>query len=254
MLEQKLIQYNFNQAAKTYNTYANMQKNTAAQISEYLRNSNQNENAVTLDLGSGLGTFPDKLPNTILYDISIDMLKRRVDVGKRAINGIAEQLPFLDKSFSLVISNLMIQWSTAKEQVLREVGRVLQDEGVFIVTTLVNKSLWQLESAWKELDNAQHLINFATRDDYLNLAEAVGFDVIGVKEWEYTEYFNDIETLFRSFKRTGTSLPKSTCNNGLGGREHLKKLDLIYPRVRNTLPLTYHNLLLVLKKPIGTYK
>lgn len=252
LLEQKLIQYNFDHAAKTYSAHANMQKITAAKIADYLMYSNYTENALTLDLGSGPGTLPGKLNNTLLYDISLEMLKRRTDVDKRCINGTAAKLPFADKTFNLVISNLMIQWSIEKEQVFSEANRVLDDEGVFIVTTLVDKSLWQLESAWRKLDNSAHILNFATKDDYLNLVRYVGFDVLVVDEWQHTECFHEIDSLLRSFKLTGTSIPKSTCNQGLGGRSYLQKLDRVYPRINNKLLLSYHNLLLVLKKKCNT--
>lgn len=250
LLEQKLIQYNFDHAAKTYNAHANMQKITASKIADYLIYNNYNPTALILDLGSGPGTLPGKLDNTILYDISLGMLKKRTHEENICINGTATKLPFMDKIFNLIISNLMIQWSREKDQVLNEANRVLHDDGIFIFTTLIDKSLWQLENAWKKLDNCEHIINFATKDDYIDLATDAGFDVLATEEWEYTEDFNEIDSLLRSFKLTGTSIPKSTCNQGLGGRGWLNQLDLAYPKIKNKLPLSYHNLLLVLRKSV----
>jgi malonyl-CoA O-methyltransferase len=190
------------------------------------------------------------LPNAILYDISLAMLKFRTNINNNSVNGMATQLPFIAQTFKLVISSLMIQWSREKEQVLKEVHRVLCQDGIFIVTTLIDKSLWQLESTWKKLDNYEHIINFATKDDYTRLVTVSGFEIIHLEEWEYTEYFKTLDALLRSFKLTGTSIPKSTCNRGLGGRDYLQQLDLAYPRIDNKLPLSYHNLLIVLKKTI----
>lgn len=248
LLEQKLIQYNFNNAANTYGFNKNIQKITAQRIDEYLTNQYYDENLKTLDLGSGPGTFPEKAENIILYDISLQMLHARTNLQQKSVNGDATKLPFANDSFDLVISNLMLQWISDKTLVLQEIKRVLKDDGVFICTTLVENSLWQLENAWKHLDNHQHIIDFTSQKDYLNLMDNVRLEIISVENWQHTMYFDEIYQLLKHFKLTGTSMPKSLRSKGLGGCGYLTKLGDIYPRHNHQLPLSYNNLLLVVKK------
>ena len=254
LLEHKLIKYNFDTAAATYAANTDIQKITANKIDKYLMN-NYHSSDLTLDLGSGPGTFTDKFSNTIRYDISLNMLKTGINENNKAVNGDAIALPFANASFDIIISNLMLQWVTDKSLVFAEIARVLRDDGLFVCTTLINKSLWQLKMAWSELDNHEHTIKFAHKHDYFSLATSLGLEIVYADDWEHTIYFDEISQLLMHFKLTGTSIPKSACNKGLGGRNNLANLDQVYKRVYGKLPLSYHNLLLVLKKkPIHATK
>lgn len=241
---QKLIQYNFNKAANTYLSNKNIQITAAEKIESYLINRSLHHDLI-LDLGSGPGTFKNNF-NTILYDLSLNMLKTSKHVIK--INGSATNLPFCNKAFSVIASNLMMQWITNKELAFKDIFRTLQDNGIFIYTTLIDKSLWQLTNAFGNIDNKQHTLNFITDNEYVKIAHNTGFKIIHSSIWSDTLLFNDIYSLLMHFKLTGTNMPKSNGNNGLGGRKNIDLLQDVYPKTTSQYPLTYKHLLMVLQK------
>lgn len=228
-MQEKLIQYNFNKAANTYLNNKNIQISAANKIESYLLNNSLQQNLI-LDFGSGPGTFKN-ISQTILYDLSISMLK--IGKNQSKINGNATNLPFANQVFPIIASNLMIQWITDKNQMFEEVYRTLQDNGTFIYTTLISESLWQLNHAFGKIDDKVHTLNFISENEYFELANKNNFKVVYKNIWEDTLFFNDILSLLMHFKLTGTNIPKSNCNKGLGGKKIIEQLANTYPQIKN---------------------
>lgn len=253
-MQQKLIQYNFNASAKTYMNSSQVQKISALkiinQLPEYL------ESGLILDLGSGPGTMqhcPENLSQVILYDLSHKMLKIGTANARGnsvfAINGDAGFLPFATGSIQTVISNLMLQWSEDKLQILKEIKRILTPKGTFMFTTLIPPSLWQLKAAWSKLDSVAHTLDFLSHESYANLLEQSGLKIIYCESWESIVNFTDIYSLMGHFKLTGTTLPKSNMGNGLSGSGLFRRLEAVYSKNQfdKTLPLSYQYLFMIVK-------
>lgn len=240
----------FNLAAKQYMQLAKIQIDPALKIIDLLR-LHYNEGKI-LDLGSGPGTLQHNkavtLP-TIAFDLSLEMLKNS-SVNNR-VNGDASSLPFGSDTFSIIISNLMLQWPQNKQLVLKEAYRVLKPGGKLILTTLIEPSLHELNQAWLTVDDKPHTLKFLNKDKYeFDLANA-GFNKIQSSTWQNIVNFPDLHTLLKHFKDTGTNLDKSYSNTGLGGRTKLKNLKSAYQRQAlssGDLPLTYAYLLIVAEK------
>ena len=167
------------------------------------------------------------------------------------VNGDAGNLPFAANSFSLIISNLMLQWPQAKTAVLDEVWRVLKPGGTLLLTTLIKPSLFELQQAWCLVDDKPHTLEFLTTDEYLCMFKSRGFKLVKSGNWQTTYLFPTLPTLLRHFKTTGTGLAKSCCNQGLGGKKCLQQLAENYQRLaakNDFLPLTYAYLLVVTTK------
>lgn len=256
--QHQLIQRNFNQAATSYMAHANIQKVSAAKIINSM--TKHYKDGFILDLGSGPGTLAHQANNNypvILYDLSLAMLKAGVNLPNScitAINGDATHLPFASNSIDTVISNLMLQWPENKPQVFKEIQRVLAPSGHIIFTTLIKPSLWQLQNAWNQIDNAKHTLDFLTLDDYVTLCQNSGLNVIKLQTWESQLEFNDIYTLLRHFKLTGTSMPKSKHGNSLIGVGLIEKLSRAYPKLESETQyrLNYNYLMLIAYKEFNT--
>ena len=252
-MQQKLIQYNFNASAKTYIQHAQIQKIAALKLIDKL--SKYHTQGFILDLGSGPGTMqhcPNNSYQSILYDLSYKMLKAGITGAKEnilAINGDAGFLPFATGSIPSVISNLMLQWSMDKLQVLREIKRILIPDGVFLFTTLISPSLWQLKAAWGKLDALEHTLDFSSYEAYIDLIKQAGLKIIYSESFEKMINFTDIYALMRHFKQTGTALPKSNMNKGLSGGKLFRDLEVAYDKNQSdqTLPLSYQYLFMVVK-------
>ena len=246
---EKLITYNFDQAAKNYLNYAHIQQQVADKIIQYLPTPLPE---FTLDLGSGPGTLPHtKYTNSqiILYDLSYKMLKANSANHGLKINGNATYLPFRNNSIPLIISNLMLQWPKDKLSVFKEIYRTLTVGGTIIFISLINPSLWQLKKAWRNLDNKSHTLEFLPTNYYVTLCDAVGLNIITLDTWEHIEYFDSCNELLHHFKHTGTSMPKAQ-SSGLGGKQIMARLEAEYSKFKteNGLPLNYNYILIVAKK------
>lgn len=243
----QLIKNNFNNAADKYLDLAKIQIEPALKIIERLEEYYQD--GLILDLGSGPGTLTRQAKidyPEVLFDLSIRMLKSTPQM-KPKVNGDATTLPFANNSFSGVISNLMIQWASNKQRVLDEVYRVLKPNGYVIFTTLIKPSLYELQTAWKMVDDDTHTLEFDTQDKYQQYILSAGFTILKSEAWSTTIYFTNLEELFGHFKNTGTNLAKSTSNKGIGGKQALNKLADAYNKQMSDkgLPLTYTYLLII---------
>lgn len=246
-----LVKQKFSNAAKNYLEYADIQKQSALEIIS--RFNKLNDDGMILDLGSGVGTFNHcdrHHHDIILFDLSLEML--RYSKSKKCINGNANNLPILSNSINTVISNLMIQWVTDKSLVIHEINRILKPDGYVILTTLVKGSLFELQTAWQEVDEYQHTLKFDTVDDYNKAIECSKMKIIETKTWRNTLYFSDIYELMYHFKRTGTNIRQADNKSGLSGKERIKNFAIAYEKQRITLglPLSYQYLIIVAKKEL----
>ncbi len=242
------MRLNFSKAAENYLSNAKIQISPAQKICSHIDKYYDN-GGIILDLGSGPGTLEHSKESqypTVSFDLSLQMLK--ISNSKHKINGDAHKLPFADNEFSLIISNLMLQWPDDKLQVLSEAYRVLKPGGVIALCTLVKPSLYELKDSWAKVDNEQHTLNFLHEDSYTNLFKDAGFVIKEKDLWNQTFYFDDLFSLFRNFKLTGSNLSKS--NSGLGGKQKLQQLEKIYQELITSdgLPISFSYLITVAQK------
>lgn len=115
-----------------------------------------------LDLGCGLGQytkyFLDKGFNVTSCDISPEVLKRLKENIKGSITlelDMSEKLPFRDNSFDLVFANLSIHYFDTKTtaSLLKEIKRILKDDGYFIGSVNSLKTFKFLKEPKKLEDN-----------------------------------------------------------------------------------------------------
>ncbi|MBE9065622.1 methyltransferase domain-containing protein [Leptolyngbya cf. ectocarpi LEGE 11479] len=96
-----------------------------------------------LDLGCGTGTLIQQLmhltPTAIFYglDTSVEMLnvaKQKLPNSVELWLGSADELPFPDESFDVVVSTNAFHYLRNPSQVIQEVKRVLTPEGRLVIT------------------------------------------------------------------------------------------------------------------------
>ncbi|HBJ1648201.1 MerR family transcriptional regulator [Clostridium botulinum] len=149
-----------------------------------------------LELGCGVGKlwtknqeFIDKDSEVILSDFSPNMLKCAKNNLKnimykfkyKKIN--AENIPYDDESFDVVIAAHMLYFVTDIEKALSEIKRILKPDGIVYITTNSCDSMIELNSLTEKFDSNLDISNngLSTRFDLENGKEIL------------KKYFNKIE-------------------------------------------------------------
>ena len=140
-IDKKRIKKAFSKKAIAYHQTALVQRESAERLDFNLSLSEKKPDIV-LDLGSGTGMLTglvaDRWKDADIFccDIAHGMnLEARNNLATSRVNvltGDAEELPYKDASFDMVVSNLAFQWVTSLPKLFKEVKRVLKDGGEFI--------------------------------------------------------------------------------------------------------------------------
>lgn len=114
-----------------------------------LMTSRMNVSGPILDNGCGIGQLLAKLPRdrVVGLDISAGMLRSAARYSDRLILGNCQQLPFRDGSFSGVFCRSLLHHLERPELAVREMARVLADEGVVCIVE-TNTSILSALPRW----------------------------------------------------------------------------------------------------------
>lgn len=266
----KRIANSFSSAAKNYDTLARLQKRVVDSLVEFSLGSVDAEGQTLLDLGCGTGyciekmlqRFPDiALPEGRLHalDIAEGMLAEaelkldELGVGEQIQwhLGDMESLPFVDETFDGCISSLTVQWSENLQQLFAEMYRALKPGGWFAFSTLGPETLFELRSAWKEVDEFAHVNQFMPLESIKEVAEQTGFSIVAFKSETPVLYYHDVIHLMRELKGIGAHTINEGRQQGLMGRRTFRSLENAYNRWLDPdrgLPARYEVYYLYLKK------
>ncbi|MEK7580146.1 MAG: class I SAM-dependent methyltransferase [Patescibacteria group bacterium] len=110
------------------------------------------KNKEVLDVGAGTGRLTNILVQKGAKVTAMDISKKMLDVLRRknplikTIIGGAENLPFKDKIFDLVISTFLIIHLKDLTKFFNEVCRVLKDDGYFLLTNINQKEAPEIDT------------------------------------------------------------------------------------------------------------
>jgi len=187
-----------------------------------------------LDIGTGPGTLPFAITDMIepkagIRIVGIDPSESAIENARKTAielkrtmvefeRGSFEEIPFPDAAFDLVISNASFNLSTEKEDAIREMGRVVKDEGKVILADCFRKEdaahkdkqqcndrLWAVcisgavEKSWL-IDHAKpHRLHLNDSKDLTNIVA----DLIRQGKWNWREFIDfDLEYCALEFIKT----------------------------------------------------
>lgn len=196
------ISHQFGRAAKTYDNAASLQKKVADQLIQMLKTQHLSPKTA-LNLGCGTNHCHESLhtlfPNAhwIGVDISIPMLQESLKKPFPACDLVAadfDHLPFQSNSFSLIFSNMTLQWSLNIEETLSHCRKFLTSSSYFALTIPLLGTL-------RELPTQNPLLSQAALQHALKTA---GFIPILEKNLELSESFHQPIDALNSLKKTGS--------------------------------------------------
>jgi len=116
----------------------------AAAIIGILKDYKNIKNSRVLDIGTGSGVIAHEIGKLSKNVYAVDLRDERVLKNNYAFKKIKdEKLPFKDKEFDIIISNHVMAHVKEDELHLKEINRVLKDDGV-VYLSMLNR-LWPLE-------------------------------------------------------------------------------------------------------------
>jgi malonyl-CoA O-methyltransferase len=250
ILDKQRIRKAFDKSADSYDKAAVLQKEVCSRLLEKLDVMKVSPDWI-LDAGSGTGeaisTLQEKYKEAdlVLLDLSERMLEKAVKQSTlkeiHAVCGDIESLPFSDKSFDLVFSNLAMQWCNDVGAVLQEFRRVLKPGGLLMFTTFGPDTLKELRASWQKVDNAVHVNAFIDMHDIGDGLLYRGF-VDPVMETEtITVNYGEVDTLMQDLRAIGANVTANGHRQGLLTMNMLSQLREAYEVFRHdgTLPASY---------------
>ena len=258
LINKKTARQSFNQAAKTYDSVAVLQREVGQRMLERL-DIVRLQPDVIVDIGCGTGDMVQALAKRYKKSqiLALDFAERMLIEARvkqplkqklwgkplRYICGDAEKLPLASHSVDFVFSNLTLQWCNQMDVAFTEFRRILKPGGLLMFSTLGPDTLKELRQSWMIIDNQPHVHPFI---DMHHVGDALlrarfADPVMDVENFVLT--FNDGYQLMRELKQLGAHNAATQRAQGLTGKSQLKKMLQAYERFRtpeeNKLPATY---------------
>ncbi|SET52078.1 malonyl-ACP O-methyltransferase BioC [Thalassotalea agarivorans] len=230
--ERVKIAKSFGGASDSYDVSARLQRFSGKHLMPWLPNRHD---LTVLDLGCGTGFFTDILASqyeqVIGLDISTKMLNFAKQKRNKAITWVeadAFKLPFADNSLDFIYTNLVIQWCEPLQDSLNEMMRVLKPGGLVAFSTLIDGTLFELKSAWKQVDDDQHVIDFRTLESLESAVNQGAFRLLESKQQDVILEYENVIHLARELKGLGANHVPKKRNKGLAGKDKWQKMETSY--------------------------
>jgi malonyl-CoA O-methyltransferase len=234
MLVQRDIQRRFDRAADGFDAADFVHTETREGLIERLQPL-VIEARTILDLGAATGSAGHLLrqrfrrARIVSLDLSHAMLRqarrRRSWFTRPAcVQADANQLPFADGAFDLVIANQLLPWIPDPDRVFAGVARVLKPGGVFAFATLGPDSLREIAAAWAEVDDLVHVNRFADMHDIGDGLVRAGLKEPVLDVDRLSVSYENPDKLWRDLTSAGARNTLAGRARGLVGRRRFRRM------------------------------
>lgn len=256
----KKIAAAFHQKAAEYDQHIAVQKRVVASLARRIEAASGLPPDTILDVGSGTGSLLSRLhssyPEAALcgLDLAFNMcLRTTARLGEHCIvvNGDAEQLPFADGVFDLVVSTSALQWVGDLSRALYEMRRVTKPGGTLSLAFFCEGTLCELQHCLCEVlstldsehkQRSDRLHKFWTLESVKSILDGMDFEDFVLNSETETDWYDDVQSLLRSIKNIGAGTVAGGSGGGLGWRGVLKETSRLYREYygqNDRIPVTY---------------
>ncbi len=262
------VKNSFSRQAEIYDSQSRVQKRVLNHFMDICLRETRKPDSI-LDVGSGTGRLLDalncKYPAAQIagLDLAPGMAKKALQQLSGCKNlvlvcGDGEALPFINDTFSLVVSTSTYQWLYPFQAAFKEVWRVLEPGGGFSFALFGKETLYELKCSYKkalaslDADIQDRTHYFANEEEVLTSLIDAGFRDCSVTSQLEMELHSSVQELMRSLKSIGAGNASITPGRGLSGRMILNRMIDNYQAdfgANNSIPATYQVLYCKGRKP-----
>ncbi|MFE0502918.1 malonyl-ACP O-methyltransferase BioC [Peribacillus butanolivorans] len=271
MIDKRLLSKRFSEHAKTYDAYANVQKNMAKQLVDLLPKKNTNHGINILEIGCGTGYLTRLLvktfPNAAIT--AVDLAPGMVEVAKGTTK--EDRVTFLctdieemvlNENYDLIISNATFQWLNNLPATLEKLIARLTAEGSLIFSTFGIDTFQELHMSYEHakeklqlsIDSSPGQMFYTLEELSQVCEEALPFssefpiEITKMEKLEL-EYFQTVREFFTSIKKIGAanSNKENYCQRPSLFRELINIYETKY-RDESGVKATYHCLFFKIKR------
>ena len=242
----------FGRAAASYERTAVLQREVGKRLLERLDYLDDRVPARILDVGAGPGpsvaALRARFPRSeiVALDLALPMLRLARRRGgwlrpARALCADASQLPLVDGSVDVLLSNLCLQWVTDLPAVFAEFRRVLRPDGLLLLSTFGPDTLLELREAFAAVDPLPHVSRFAPIQAVGDALQSAGFRDPVLDQEEFTLTYADVPALMRELRAIGATHAGQERRRTLTGRARMQQVYAAYEPLRRdgVLPSTW---------------
>ncbi|WP_243556167.1 malonyl-ACP O-methyltransferase BioC [Priestia megaterium] len=271
MINKQLLKKRFNNHAKTYDAYADVQKSMANQLIDQLSTNFFNQEIAILEIGCGTGYLTqllcEKFPKAAIT--AVDLSSGMMELAKKKVTedrvsficGDIEEIS-IEGHYDLIISNATFQWFNSLHTTIKNLYKQLKPTGNLLFSTFGNRTFQELHSCYSHAKQRLGLFSnsspgqlFFSLEELSQICEQalvpLREDPFKLSKMEKLEiqYFPTVQEFFTSIKKIGASNSneESYCQRPSFFRELINLYENNH-RDENGVKVTYHCLMFNITK------
>jgi len=238
-LDKNKIAQSFSRSAEKYDEFAHLQQQLAKEMVDAIQPLKIHPKSI-LDIGTGTGEVAFLL-HEIYKDAKItgcDLAPGMIKKAKQKNTtkkidfevGDAEDLPYPDKTFDLVVSSTTYQWVEDLERAFAEAKRVMKPGSYFVFTTFGPESLNELKKSYKLIvdEKAGYLHKYRSIEDIREILRSGGFDCQNIELKMVKTIYESFRKMQKTIKSIGAVNASIDLPKGLRNREKIENLIKYY--------------------------
>lgn len=254
-LERRSLRRAFDQAANSYDSVANLQRDAAQRLIGMLDSIGAPQRILDLGCGTGYaaGLLAKRFPaaQLLLADIAMSMscCAQRAHPQAYALCADAQALPLKSEAIDLLCSNCMLQWCNELALVFAQFHGVLKAGGALVFSSFGPATLQELRHSFD--DGYTHVSRFVDADTLMRQLRDAGFVDIHLQSECRVIHYEEALTLMRELKALGANNATRGRARGLSGRRAWQAMLARYEKCRTVqgLPATYELIYVTAFKP-----